>query len=138
MEAEAEATRLRSTLGVTFGYFLLDLVALTTPPESPLDIGQSVALLMSLALYCIMRPLNSVPRRSTAEVICVLLAGSTVLDVIDAAFNIDADRALSVIPATVDIVVSVVYLILLGVDMWRAGRIGAAVAAERDETVALV
>eukprot|EP00500_Bicosoecida_sp_ms1_P001456 CAMPEP_0203815284 /NCGR_PEP_ID=MMETSP0115-20131106/9617_1 /ASSEMBLY_ACC=CAM_ASM_000227 /TAXON_ID=33651 /ORGANISM="Bicosoecid sp, Strain ms1" /LENGTH=180 /DNA_ID=CAMNT_0050724179 /DNA_START=101 /DNA_END=643 /DNA_ORIENTATION=- len=109
----------RSLLAVTSGYFLLDLIALETSEKSPLDVGQSICLLMSMAVFCIAQPIDTKEKYSAVQLVLVLIIGSTALDFVDAAFNMDSDRLLTVIPPLLDIILSVAYIIWILVVLRR-------------------
>uniref|UniRef100_A0A7S1C287 Uncharacterized protein n=1 Tax=Bicosoecida sp. CB-2014 TaxID=1486930 RepID=A0A7S1C287_9STRA len=118
----------RSLLALTSGYFLLDLIALQTPEKSPLDVGQSICLLMSMTVFYITQPIDTKEKYSVVQLVLVLIAGSTALDFVDAAFNIDPDSLLSIVPPVADIVISIIYMVWMAVVLRRSDKLFASTA----------
>lgn len=110
----------RSVIWSTAGYFLLDLVALVTPPDSPLDVGQSVELLMTMLIFRLYTPIDTSRKVEVAQLVAVIIICSTVLDVIDIAFNVDPALPISLYPPVADLIISLVFLVYLGVHLCRA------------------
>jgi len=113
----------RSVVWGTAGYFLLDLVALVTPPRSPLDVGQSVALVMTMLFYRMYMPINTSRKYEVSQLVAVIILGSTVLDVIDVIFNVDPDEPISVYPPVVDLIISLIFLAYLCWELCRVREI---------------
>lgn len=111
------------------GYFCLDLVALVVPPDSPLDFGQSVPLVMTMVLFKLMLPMTSRQHQQACVLVCVIVGGSTVLDVVDLAFHADPNRILTIAAPAIDLVLSVFFLLWMTAQLCiYSRRVGGGVA----------